>query len=64
MISVCIMTLGRETLFGTLQSVLSQKIDTRYEIVIVLQGTLTPSVSELIKSSEIPIYIYKYDPGL
>lgn len=58
------MTLGRETLFGTLQSVLSQKIDTRYEIVIVLQGTLTPSVSELIKSSEIPIYIYKYDPGL
>lgn len=60
MISICIITLGRESLCHTLKSLLTQAIDTPYEIIIALQGKLDFNTSQIIKTATVPIHIHTY----
>ena len=60
LISVCIITLGRETIYRTLESIFSQKIDANFEIEIVLQGTLDENRIDILNKRKIPYKIYTY----
>lgn len=63
-ISVCIITLWRETLYKTLETVFSQKISCTYEVIIVLQWTVERSRIAAINPRNIPFHIYTFERGL
>ncbi len=59
-ISICIITLGRSTIYRTLESIFSQKIDKSYEIILVLQGTVDMEKINHLNIDKIPLKIFNY----
>lgn len=60
-ISVCIITLGRETLYHTLETVFSQKINSTYEVIIILQGLIDEDRITSVNPNNIPFHIYTFE---
>ncbi len=63
-ISVCIISLWRETLYKTLETVFSQKIEGTYEVIIVLQWHIDRIRVQAVNPRNIPFYIYSLEHGL
>lgn len=64
MISVCILSIGRESIYETLKWILSQNVKVEYEIIIILQWFLDRQRLNLINKNQVKIYIYNFDSGL
>lgn len=60
-ISVCIISLGRTTLYNTLESIFSQKIDSAFEIVIILQWSIDIERINSLNKSHITCRIFYYE---
>lgn len=64
MISVCIISLWRESLYKTLETLFNQNIELSYEIVIILQGKIDVKRIWDINLNNIPYFIYNYPHDL
>lgn len=63
-ISVCIISLWRETLYKTLETIFAQKINANFEVIIILQWSIDNQRIEKLNSHNIPIHIYTFEHGL
>jgi len=63
-ISVCMITLGRDSIYKTLESLFSQKISVAFEIVLILQGNVDKKRIASMNTSKVPVKIYDYELGL
>jgi hypothetical protein len=59
-ISVCIITLGRESIYKTLETIFQQKIDISFEVIIILQGELDRKKIDGINPHKIQYSIHNY----
>lgn len=63
-ITIAIITLGRKSLYKTLSSLFTQKIDRDFEIILILQGTIDTHLLNSINLKSVPVYIYHFNKGL
>lgn len=63
-ISVCIITLWRETLYKTLHTIFSQKINSNYEVVIILQWSIDEKRIISMNVNNVPFHIFNFNHGL
>lgn len=63
-ISIVMITLGRESIYKTFETILNQKISQKYEVVLILQGTLDQERIKKINKNKIDITIHNYPFGL
>ena len=63
-ISIVIITLGRETIYRTLETICAQHIEHGFEIILILQGEVDEARIGTINKDDIPIRIKKYPHGL
>lgn len=60
MISVCILTLWRETIYQTLETVFSQQISSEYEVVIVLQWEININKVDQLNKNNVHYSVHSY----
>lgn len=60
MISVCILTLWRETIYQTLETIFLQEADFEYEIVIILQWEITTNRIDVLNKNNIKYHVHSY----
>ena len=63
-ITIAIITLGRTSLYKTLSSLFTQKIDRNFEIILILQGTIDMSIINSINLISVPVHVYEFKVGL
>lgn len=64
MLSICIITLWRETIYQTLNSIFLQEVSSSYEIIIILQWEIDIQRIQRINKNNVPVHVYKFDHGL
>lgn len=63
-ISVCVITLWRESLYDTLEKIFSQDINSSYEVIIILQWFIDRDKITSMNSKGIPVHIYTFEHWL
>ena len=64
LISIVIITLGRETIYKTLETICEQHIEHGFEIILILQGEVDEARIDSNNKDNIPIRIKKYPHSL
>jgi len=63
-ISICTITLGRESIYKMLETVLTQEIEQNYEINLILQGVVDKKRIKNLNAKNITVNIFNYPRGL
>lgn len=63
-ITVVIITLGRESIYKALETVFLQQCKGKYEVLLILQGTVDENKLRAMNRYDIPVRILKYPHGL
>jgi len=63
-VTVVIITLGRETIYKTLDSLFQQEIEGEFEILLILQGEVDENRIAKMNINDVPVRILNYPYGL